>query len=255
MNKFLLYLRTDTFRKNLLIAVGSVLAFLIIAYFTLDIYTRHGESMPVPKLIGMQAEKAIEILDSNGFSYSVDTIYQADQPPGMVVQQDPDPNTNVKKGRTIYLTVITRTAPNVGFPDIVDKTFVEVQSILNAAGLKVGDTVYAPDIARDRVLDAKIAGQSLQQGETVPKGSRISLILGDGKGNSTVDVPDLTGLTLSDAAFALKGASLAIGNKFWQGTVKDSANAVIIMQIPAASDTTKVPTGSKIDITLSSDGK
>jgi beta-lactam-binding protein with PASTA domain len=253
MNKFFLYLKTDVFRKNLIIAVSSILAFLIIIFFLLRVYTRHGESLAVPELKGMRVENAIELLKSKGLDYQIDSVYQIDKTPGTVILQDPDPNTNVKTNRTIYLTIITSQTPNVGLPDIVEKTFLEVQAILNSSGLKVGDTIYRSDIARDRVLDVLFAGQSIRKGEPIPKGSRVNLVLGDGRGSSQIDLPDLTGLTLSEATFVLRnGASLNLGMVSYQGGVKDSANAVIIRQFPALSDSvTKVSIGSTIDVVLS----
>lgn len=251
MNKFFLYLKTETFRKNLIIAVSSILAFLLAIFFILRIYTRHGESLAVPSLKGMTVEKAVALLESQGLDYQIDSVYQVDKPPGTVIEQDPDPNTNVKTNRTIYLTVITSMAPNVNLPDIVEKTFLEVQVILSNYGLKVGDTIYRPDIARDRVLEATFAGQNIRKGELIPKGSKINLVLGDGQGSAEVDIPNLTGLTLSEAQFVLPRASLSLGNISLQGIVKDSANAVIIRQIPAPTDTlTKVSIGSKIDVVI-----
>lgn len=251
MNKFFLYLKTETFRKNLIIAISSILAFLLAIFFILRIYTRHGESLAVPSLKGMTVEKAVALLESQGLDYQIDSVYQVDKPPGTVIEQDPDPNTNVKTNRTIYLTVITSMTPNVNLPDIVEKTFLEVQVILSNYGLKVGDTIYRPDIARDRVLDATFAGQSIRKGELIPKGSRINLILGDGQGSAEVDIPNLTGLTLSEAGLALNGMSLGLGTVSSQGIVKDSANAIIIRQMPAPTDTlTKVSIGSRIDVVI-----
>jgi len=256
MNKFFLYLRTDVFRKNLIIAIGSILAFVLIIIFVLNIYTRHGQSLPVPKLKGLTVEKAVELLESQGLTYQIDSVYQVNRPPGSVIEQDPDPNTNVKANRTIYLTVITSQAPNVSFPDILEKTFLEAQAVLNSYGLKVGDTIYTSDIARDRVLEAKFGGQPLRKGEQIPKGSRINLVLGDGNGTSEVDIPDLTGLSLSDAVFALRGALLSLGNVTYEGAVRDTANAYIIRQMPAPSDTlTKVSIGSRINVVLSNQKK
>lgn len=251
MNKFFLYLKTETFRKNLIIALTSILVFLIVIFFVLRVYTRHGESLAVPSLKGMTVEKAVALLESQGLDYQIDSVYQVDKPPGTVIEQDPKPNTNVKTNRTIYLTVITNLAPNVNLPDIVDKTFLEVQVILSNYGLKVGDTLYRPDIARDRVLDATFAGASIRRGELIPKGSKINLILGDGKGSPEVDIPDLTGLTLSEAGLALSGMSLTLGSVGSQGAVKDSANAIIIRQLPAKSDSlSKVSIGSRIDVII-----
>ena len=251
MNKFLAYLRTKTFRKNLIIAIISVSAFILLIFFSLRYYTRHGEGVPVPKLQGLTIEQAIELLEDQGLEYQVDSIYQIDKPPGMVVEQDPDANTNVKLNRTIYLTIITRTAPDVGFPDIFEKTYLEAKAILSNYGIKVGDTSYVSDIARDRVLEATFRGEKVNKGEQIPKGSVISLVLGDGKGASEVDLPNVVGLMLNEAIFSLKGSSLNTGMIIYEN-VTDTANARVIKQIPALSDSlTKVSIGTSVDLILS----
>ena len=63
MSKLIDYLRSKTFRKNLIWAIGSILLFLIIIFYSLGFYTHHGEGLPVPKLKGLTIEKAVEILE------------------------------------------------------------------------------------------------------------------------------------------------------------------------------------------------
>ncbi|MXV50445.1 PASTA domain-containing protein [Pedobacter sp. HMF7647] len=252
MSNFFLYLKTSEFRKNFLFALISVVAFILVVFFSLRFYTRHGEGTPVPKLKGLSVENAIETLEAQGFRYQIDSVYQIDKQPGLVVEQDPDPNTNVKKNRTIYLTIITRQAPNVGFPDILKMTFLEAQAILSNYGLKVGDTSYISDIARDRILDVKFGGESIAKGQQIPKGSKVDLVLGDGMGASEVDLPDLTGFGIDEAKFSLRGASLNLGNITYEGAITDSANVKIVKQTPALSDSlTKVSIGTRIDIVVS----
>jgi beta-lactam-binding protein with PASTA domain len=53
------------------------------------------------------------ILKEQGFGYKIDSVYVQDVAPGTIVEQDPDPGTNVKEGRVIYLTMVTLQAPNV----------------------------------------------------------------------------------------------------------------------------------------------
>ena len=253
MNKFLAYLRTPTFRKNLIIAILSVTFFILLIFFSLRYYTRHGEGVPVPKLQGMPVEEAIELLEEQGLEYQIDSVYQMDKAPGLVVEQDPDANTNVKLNRTIYLTIITRTAPDVGFPDIFEKTFLEARAILRNYGIKVGDTSYISDIARDRVLQVEFRGKQVNQGDQIPKGSAIRLILGDGKGASQVDLPNVTGLLLNEAIFSLKGSSLNPGTISYEN-VTDTASARVIKQFPALSDSlTKVSIGTSVDLILSNE--
>lgn len=250
MRKFIEYLRTKTFRKNLFIAIGSFFAFLILIFYSLGFYTHNGEGMPVPKLKGLPIAKAIQLLEEQGLRYQInDSIYLIDQPPGVIVEQDPDPNTNVKANRTIYL-IVTRDAPNIKFPDIEGRTFLEVHSILNNYQLKVGDTTYKSDVARDVILEALLGGNTIKKGQQIPKGSRIDLILGDGLGASEVDIPNLFGLNLNEARMALLGSSLILGNISFEGSI-DTVNSKIIRQFPAISDSlNKVNIGTPIDIVL-----
>ena len=253
MNKFLAYLRTETFRRNLIIAIVSIIAFLLIIFFSLRFYTRHGEGQPVPKLKGMNVDEAIELLEQEGFNYQIDSVFQVDKAPGLVIEQDPDPNTNVKANRTIYLTIITKNAPDVGFPNIFEMSYLEAKAVLSNYGIKIGDTTYTSDIVRDRVIEASFKGRTISAGQQVPKGSVISLVLGDGQGASEVDLPDLSGRTLTEAIFALKGSSLSVGTVTYEGTVTDSTTARVIKQYPAIDSLNKVSIGSKVDLILSNE--
>jgi beta-lactam-binding protein with PASTA domain len=250
MNNFFSYLRTVTFRRNLIIAIGSIFTFLIILFYSLGFYTRHGEGIPVPKLKGLPLAQAIELLEEQGLRYQInDSIYLIDQGPGMVVEQDPDPNTNVKSNRTIYL-IVTKDAPNIKFPDIEGKTFLEVRAILNNYQLKIVDTTYRSDVAKDVILEALLNGTILRKGQPIPKGSQISLVLGDGLGASEVDIPNLLGLSLSEARMALLGSSLLLGNVTFEGA-SDTLNSRIINQFPAINDTlNKVSIGTSINVVL-----
>lgn len=251
MSKLIAYLRTPVFRKNLLYAVVSVGALLALVFLSLRYYTHHGEATPVPKFAGMPVEAAITRLEADGFEYQIDSVYKADARPGMVVTQDPDEGTMVKRNRTIYLTINTRSAPNIGFPDIIGKSFIEVRAILKNYGLRPGDTVYTSDVERDRVITARFGGTLIDKGQDIPKGSRIDLVLGDGRGAFEVDLPDLTGMTLSEAAFLLSNSPLKLGLKIYEGAIRDSSSAVVTKQFPAVSDSlTKVPSGTRIDVTL-----
>jgi beta-lactam-binding protein with PASTA domain len=251
MGNFFGYLTTKTFRTNLYWALAVLVAFLLITFYSLRFYTHHGEGVAVPKLKGLTIESAIQVLESQGFRYQIDSVYQPNQAAGIVIEQDPDPNTNVKLNRTIYLTVITRLSPIVRFPELSNKTYLEAEATLSNFGLKVGDTTYVSDVAKDVVLQFLFRGRALQAGDEIPKGSVVNLVLGDGLGASEVDIPDLVGLTLSEARMALSGSSLKLGIISFQGSSRDTFNLKISRQSPALSDSlSKVPIGSSVDLVL-----
>lgn len=253
MGKFITYLKTNSFRNNLIAAVLTVVVILLAAFFSLRYYTKHGQGLNVPALKGLAFTQAVTKLEALGLRYEVDSVYIMDSPPGIVIDQDPDANTFVKDNRTIYLTINTALAPNAKFPDVEFKSLREAQALIESFGLKLGDTTYKPDVSRDVVLQALFGGQLIKAGETLPKGSRVDLVLGDGKGNEEVEIPSLVGLTKDEALFALRnGAMLNLGIISYEGTITDSATAVVVRQTPFATDSiTTVKIGTPVNITLS----
>jgi beta-lactam-binding protein with PASTA domain len=256
MSNFIDYLKTKSFRNNLIAAIFTVVALLIIAFFSLRHYTKHGEGLNVPELKGLSLTQAVSRLDELGLRYEIDSVYIMDKPPGIVTDQDPEANTFVKDNRTIYLTINTAQAPNVKFPDIENKSFREVKSILESYRLKLGDTTYKPDVARDVVLEAFFGGQPIKTGELLPTGSTINLTLGDGRGNEDVELPNVIGFPLDEAKFSLRGSMLNVGKIYYEGVITDSANAVVIGQFPLPADTViKVKIGSTVNLILSNKPK
>ena len=251
MSKFGSYLKTRQFRVNLLLAAATLVVLVMIVIFGLNIYTRHGTGIPVPQLKGMQIEKAMALLKDQGFEYKIDSVY-LDQTPGAVVEQDPDAGTNVKENRTIYLTVVTRLAPPISMPDLEPYTYREAAATLSNFGLKVGDTIYKADIARDRVLEMRFGGQPIKAGTKIPKGSRIDLVLGNGEGASEVAIPDLMNKDFDEAKFVIRNSGLTLGTVTYQGAITDSTSLVVVAQAPMHTDSTsKASNGTRINLTVS----
>ena len=256
MSNFIAYLKTKSFRNNLIAAISTVIGILLIAFFSLRYYTKHGEGLNVPELKGLPLAQAVSKLEELGLRYEIDSVYVMDKPPGIVTDQDPDANTFVKGNRTIYLTINTAQAPNVKFPDIENKSLREAQAILESYRLKLGDTTYKPDVAKDVVLEAYFGGQLIRSGEVLPTGSRINLTLGDGRGAEDIELPNLAGFTIDEAKFALRGSMLTLGTITWEGPVTDSATAIVVTQFPLVADTlVKVKIGTPVNLTLSNKPK
>jgi len=251
MNRFWAYLKTTSFRNTFFAALGSVLLLVFIAYLSLDYYTRHGSGAPVPLVKGMSVDKAISTLTDQGFGYQIDSVYVPDQPPGTIVEQDPDAGTMVKANRIIYLTMVTRLAPNVALPDLEDQNYMEAVATLSNYGLKVGDTTTKSDIA-NHILEVHFAGQIIKAGTKLPKGSKVDLVIGNGAGASEVDIPDLVNQDLDAAKFVIKGAGLGVGTITYEGTITDSSSVVVTAQYPVKTDSTsKTSLGTRINLTVS----
>src|ERR1700744_1284422 len=251
MSNFGAYLKTKSFRNTVLFAIGSVIVVVLVAFYSLGYYTRHGSGIPVPKITGINIDRALNTLKEQGFGVSIDSVYVLDQAPGTVIEQDPDAGTNVKEGRVIYLKIVKNQAPNVALPDILDAPYISAAATISNYGLKIGDTTYKSDIARDHVLEVRFAGQPIQAGTKIPKGSKIDLVLGDGGGASEVEIPDLVNQDLDAAKFVLKNSGLTLGTITYQGAITDSTNLTVVAQSPMKTDSaTKVSNGTRINLTV-----
>jgi eukaryotic-like serine/threonine-protein kinase len=255
MNKFWAYLKTKDFRKTILLAIGSVIAIVLIAFFSLGFYTNHGAGIPVPPLKGLSADNAIKMLEDQGFDYRIDSVYKVDVAPGTIIEQDPDPGTLVKENRIIYLTMVSTQAPIVSLPDVEGNLFIEASGVLKNYGLKF-DTTYRADIASNRVLEVRYEGRIIKPGEKIPKGSKLELILGDGKGAGEYEIPNLINQDLDAAKLAIMGAGFTIGTIEYLGAITDSNNVIVVSQYPMAADSAaKASIGTPFNLTVKQGAK
>jgi beta-lactam-binding protein with PASTA domain len=101
------------------------------------------------------------------------------------------------------------------------------------------------------VLEVRFAGEKIEPGTKLPKGSKVDLVLGDGAGASEVEIPDVMNQDFDAAKFAIKGAGLNIGLITYQGTITDSTSLVVVYQTPMRTDSLpKAALGTKINLTV-----
>jgi beta-lactam-binding protein with PASTA domain len=216
----------------------------------LSSYTRHGESLTLPNLKGLGFEEVQQILEQKKLRYIItDTAFIDSMPKGSVIEQNPLPNTKVKEGRFIYITLNSNSSVGVLMPNLINNSLRFAETVLNSSGLKLGTVIYKPDIAAGAVLDQLYKNQSIQPNIKIPKGASIDLIVGDGMGSTEVDIPDLTNLTLNEARGVLESNLLQVGSIVYEGKV-DSLNAVIKRQSPSYQEGVKIKSGQEVDLFL-----
>lgn len=218
---------------NILTGIGILLLLLFLFFSLLDWITGHGKYEKVPSVIGQNIDAARQSLMARGFSVEVsDSVYDSSVGALSVVKQSPDVDAMVKHGRTIYLSINRAVAPQVEMPNLVGYSFRSAQMYLATLGLKLGDTTYRPDIARNSVLEQQYNNEIIKPGTKIPIGSVISFVLGSGVGSGEMNVPDLIGLTLSQARSQLQTLNINVGSIVPMDGVKDTANAFIVKQSP-----------------------
>jgi beta-lactam-binding protein with PASTA domain len=164
---------------NLIYACLATVAFLYIALWFLDFWTNHGQERAVPDVKGQSFTMAEGNIERAGLRCVVsDSIYDSYARPGTVVEQTPIPSARIKKGGTVYLTVVSYSPKMVTFPDFYDVSERQVRSMLQGLGLTQIMTVTVPSEYTGLVLGAKFNGVSLRPGAKVPITAIITLEVG-----------------------------------------------------------------------------
>lgn len=231
-----------SFLVNLLVAIALILLIVFLFFMSLGSVTRHNETIRVPQVTGKSLADATSFLEKEGFKVSVqDSVYIDTLAPLAIVKQSPESEELVKINRTIYLTINRSQPPLIDMPDLRGFSFRSAQMYLQSLGLKLGDTSYTPDIARNAVKDQKLDGKTIEPGTKVPVGTSIDFVLGNGLGNTELTVPDLVGFTVSQAKDYLSGDNIGLGVIIATSAIQDTANAYIIKQNPEPE--TQLPNG------------
>jgi len=237
--------------KNILIAIAGLVALVWITLIGIDFYTNHGEVEIVPDLRGTYIEEAQNILSKKGLTVQViDSVYVRDKKLGTIIDQNPAPNSTVKSNRPIYITINSRLVRQVTLPDVSDVSYRQADAMLQAIGLSVSSVEYAPSDYKDLVSEVKYRGRSILPGTRIPEGSSVVLVVGSGEGFPDAEIPNLKGMTLTEATDEATLKQFAIGAVEYD--VQPDGNEddyVVYRQRPSA--TTIIQVGTKIDVYLS----
>src|SRR5688500_20378350 len=110
-----MFLKQKKFWINLLISLGSVILIGFLVFQGFGWYTRHGTSVDVPDVVGMQADEARKTLEKAGFKAEiVDSLYDLPEnlkdkkiDYGDAIMQNPKTKAKVKKGSRCYVMIRT----------------------------------------------------------------------------------------------------------------------------------------------------
>ena len=251
------FFKSRVFWKQLALALVIGVAIILILIIWLNIYTRHGQSRPTPEIRGLTINEARHVVNKNRMKLQIiDSVYTAFVPRGCIAEQTPLPGHRVKKGRTIQATINAFNPEMVAVPDLVGLPRRQALSLIETAGLQIGQLNYVPDLTIDFVLRQTLHGRDVSPGDSVQKGMVIDLVLGRGLSSQRTALPRLTGTTLDQARNEILGSSLNLGDYVFDATVQtaeDALNAFVYKQNPEYHPDASVQLGSAVYIWLTTD--
>lgn len=169
------------FRILVNLGIMAVVALLIgwLTMMWLDHWTMHGDTITVPSVRGLGYTEAQARLAEAGLTPILsDSIYDNKTRPGTVLEQNPRPNTTVKPGREIYVTINAFSPKMVTVPALTDISVRQARSILEGLGIRDIVEREVPSEFPDLVLGARYRGQLLSAGARVPVNGSVTLEVG-----------------------------------------------------------------------------
>ncbi len=251
------FLTSRTFLIQIAIAAAIVIILVFVTLKGLDMYTRHGQSHPVPDFYGMSTAEARKVATHSNMKIEiVDSVFFDDVAPGAIVDQVPEAGHGVKQNRTIFVSINSTQPEMVIMPQLTDISFRQAQALIENSGLQVGQIDYKPSQFNNLVLEARVNSEAVSSGQKLPKGSNVDLTIGRTQGNTSTLLPDLTGLTFAEAEQTVTDAMLNTGVVIFDNTVvsaTDSLEARVWRQRPNPKNNSSVLLGSFIDLWLTVD--
>jgi beta-lactam-binding protein with PASTA domain len=235
-------LKQFVWSKFFLINIGIAMLFYFIGVFSvikyLDIYSNHGEEIAVPNLLGKKSSEAKMKLEELGLSYEIlDSIYDPDLPNGIVKQQMIEPTSfskvKVKENRIIGLRLSKKT-DLTEMPNLVFKHIDFARGILKNRGFDSRIEYKPTKEANGSVLEQLYKGKPVTQGEFIPIGAEITLIVGKNEVGVLTSLPNVVGMNYQDALNLLNTNGLTSVSTICNDceTMQDTLTAVVFGQSP-----------------------
>lgn len=166
------------------IAITATVVIWLLMCF-LDFWTFHGEERVVPDLKGQVYQTAVTNADAVDLRPVIaDSVFDSYSPPGTVVEQIPIPGAKIKKGGSVYLTIVAFSPKLITVPDFYNVSVRQARSMFEGLGVKDIREVPVPSEYGGLVLGAKYNSMSLQPGARIPVSSVVTLEVGSGFADS-----------------------------------------------------------------------
>jgi len=224
----------ETWWAKLLVVILFIIIFAVIMdKIVMPLYVQLGNEVDLPDVIEMPINEAQDLLVEQGFQVVIrDSLYDANHPAGIVIEQNPYPYAVVKEGRRVYLTVSIGEKPII-MPNLFGVSPREAELILDTHDLKLGSKNY---YYSERYHEGTVMGQSYPQGQEIKSGSRIDIIISLGQLSEELVVPDLVGKSLHEARERLRAVKLKIAEIEWEERDNILPETIISQSLPSGQN-------------------
>ena len=196
-------------------------------------------------VVGISEDAALKILrDNSGFTnVTSEHVNNTEVQEGYVFEQSVEKGTPISKDAPIVIKV-SAGAEEKTIPDVTNYEDDQAVTILQEAGFTVTHAYeFNDEIEKDKVVRTEPAGNSMAK-----EGTKITLVISNGKEEKNVEVPNLNGYTQAEAENALAAKQLSVGNVTHENSDNVAEGYVIRQGTQSGSE---VPEGTAIDFVIS----
>jgi len=244
------FFREKKFYLNLLIILLLCIFLLWLTFRLLDRYTRHDEVYTMPDFIGQDYHEVERQYAHDFHFFLIDSVYPKGQQPGSIYQQDPLPNSKIKKGRNVYIIIVAETPEKTLMPNLKNLSLRQALGTLESAGLEVERLDYKDSPYKNAILDQYYNEQPIAEGTELIKGSKIVLRVGIGNDKTKIKVPNLIGKPAVEAKRLLNLAGLNLGIE--SNEDRDSLQYMCVRRMNPGPSSGSVALGTFVDLTYHS---
>lgn len=248
------FLTKRAFYINLFIIIALAIIIIEAVFYSLKDYTRHGEEIVVPDFVGKDCDSVLEQYSEVFNFVLLDSVYSKSYPEGSFYQQDPLPNSNVKKGRNLYYVKVSEAPEKVVMPNLRNLSLRQAMVLLKSNGLKVSELEFVDHFAKNAVVEQRYDGEVIEPGTEIVKGSAVKLLVGYGRGDKKTHLPNLLTAPKENVKNLIHEASLNMGMENYMDYDENERYRVYKME-PAYDIQTLVTLGSTVDVWYRSETK
>ncbi|MBQ3710417.1 MAG: PASTA domain-containing protein [Bacteroidales bacterium] len=240
------FLKQKKFYIHLLIIIVLAVIILWLTIRMLGVYTRHGEENPMPNLTGLTIEEAEEAYGRNYHFILIDSVYSKTEKPGTIVQQDPIPDSKVKRGRNVYYITVAKTREKTTLPDVKNRSLRYTVVMLENSGLQVEEICFINGAFRNAVQKLSFNGQEIEKGAELYKGDAVKIYVSYGDDRRDVKLPSLYGTPVESVKHTLNMAGLNLGKEVYEN--HDSLQYMKVSRMDPPYSKGKVKPGTFVNV-------
>ncbi len=225
----------------IIVSVGVAFNKVVMPWLGPIVFPDQETNTLIQKYVGRNIEEVKAELDQKEIKYDIKEVFSDSFEEGLIVSQDPTEGSDVKIGKyTKFIFEVSKGMDKIPLSDYKWKEYRDVESRLKQLDLDV----EVMDEHSEEVGSGYVIRTYPKAGTNVDKGSQIIIYKSIGPEIKLAKIPNVVGMTESEAKTALLESNLVLGKIYPEDV--SGYTGTIVKQEPAAF--TEVDEGTPVDI-------